>query len=564
MEIDMKIKRYLADSMRAALSQVRAEQGPDAVILSSRRVEEGIEVIAAVDYDEALFVDATRQRAPAMAAETAAPASFTAESARVPPPAQTPSAPELRSPSSLKPTRQIPAPAAKAALTPNQPVPASTAALTSRVALTSRTTAAPKTAVGPGAAMTPSAAAAPRAAVALSAAVAPRAAVTPSAAMAPRGAVTPSAAMAPRGAVIPSAAMAPRGAVTPSAAVLPRAAVTPSAVAAPRLALEVGHRPLSRTPQPQPDNGFGAMQRELKDLRELLQGEMAHMSWNDKRLREPLQARVLEELSEMDIAPDVAMSLASLTPRRTSLTNPSHIPLALLVRHLPVVDKLTTVNGGVIALVGPTGAGKTTTIAKLAAHWSMRHGSQDLALVSTDGYRIGAREQLMTYARILGAPMHVANSGKELARVLERLKSKKLVLIDTAGMGPRDVRLGEQLSALQLGAARARVLLALPAQGEAHALDEMVRAFAPVSPAACILTKVDEAASLGAVLSTTLRHKLRIAYLCNGQRVPEDLHPAHQRRVWLVCAALKLKEGAPPRGDDGYYARNFGRAHAHA
>jgi len=229
-----------------------------------------------------------------------------------------------------------------------------------------------------------------------------------------------------------------------------------------------------------------------------------------------------------------------------------------------VVDRLSTVNAGVIAVVGPTGAGKTTTIAKLAARWSMQHGSQDLALVSTDAYRIGAREQLMTYARILGAPFHAANSGGELARALERLKSKRLILIDTAGMGPRDVRLTEQLAALQLGAARARVLLALPAQGEGHALEEIIRTFSRVSPAACILTKLDEAASLGAVISTTLRHKLRIAYLCDGQRVPEDLHSAHERRVWLVRAALKLKERAPPRGDEAYYARNFGRARAHA
>jgi flagellar biosynthesis protein FlhF len=258
------------------------------------------------------------------------------------------------------------------------------------------------------------------------------------------------------------------------------------------------------------------------------------------------------------------MALAAQAPRHTSLKNPSHIPLALLVKHLRVVDKLSPVNGGVIALVGPTGAGKTTTIGKLAARWSMQHGSQDLALVSTDGYRIGAREQLTTYARILGAPMHAANDGKELALVLERLKSKKLVLIDTAGMGPRDVRLTEQLAALQLGASRARVLLTLPAHGEAHALEEIVRSFARVSPVACILTKLDEAASLGAVISTALRHKLRIAYLCNGQRVPEDLHAAHERRVWLVRSAVKLKEHAAPRADDGYFARNFGGAQTHA
>ena len=266
----------------------------------------------------------------------------------------------------------------------------------------------------------------------------------------------------------------------------------------------------------------------------------------------------------MDIAPDVAAALAALTPRRTNLGDPSNIPMALLLKHLPVVDKLSTVNPGVFAVVGPTGAGKTTTIAKLAARWTMRYGSQDLALVSTDAYRIGAREQLMTYARILGAAMHAPNSGPELARVLEGLKSKKLVLIDTAGMGPRDVRLNEQLAALARGAKGAQFLLALPAQGEGRALEEIIRAFAKVMPTACILTKVDEAASLGAALSTTLRHKLKIAYLCNGQRVPEDVHSAHHRRVWLVRAAHELTRRAPRRRDAAYHARNFGRATAHA
>ena len=140
--------------------------------------------------------------------------------------------------------------------------------------------------------------------------------------------------------------------------------------------------------------------------------------------------------------------------------------------------------------------------------------------------------------------MHAPNSGQELARVLDRLKSKRLVLIDTAGMGPRDVRLTEQLAALALGAPGAEFLLALPAQGEGHALEEIVRAFAPVSPAACIITKVDEAASLGAVISTTLRHKLKIAYLCNGQRVPEDLHAAHQRRCGWCAPRTSSQERA--------------------
>ncbi|HEX3604259.1 MAG TPA: flagellar biosynthesis protein FlhF [Steroidobacteraceae bacterium] len=435
----MKIKRYTAPSMRAALALVRAEQGPDAVILSSRRSDEGIEVIAAVDYDEALFIDARRQSA----APVIAPPSRDAS------PAAATIAPSAPSAPSAPPAR----------------------------------TAAPM-----------------------------------------KSAASPKPAAAPR-------AMPPQ--------------------AAPRGALAA-------------DSGYGAMQRELMGLRRLLETGLAGMTWNDKRLREPLKATVLEQLTAMDIAPDVASSLAEFTPRRTSLEDPSHIPLALLAKHLPIINDPTCVGGGVVALVGPTGAGKTTTIAKLAARWCMLHGSQDLALVSTDGYRIGAREQLMTYARILGAPMHPANGAKELARVLERLKSKKLVLIDTAGMGPRDVRLTEQLAALKYGASRARVLLALPAQAEGQALDEIVSAFVRIKPLGCVLTKVDESASLGAVLSTVLRHQLKIAYVCNGQRIPEDLHASHLKRIWLVREALELARRSPPPRDESYFARNFGGVAAHA
>jgi len=484
----MKIKRYTAASMRAALAQVRAEQGPDAVILSSRRGEDGIEVIAAVDYDEALFVEANRQRVPAVSPEAPLPAP-TAARHQAPLQAQTPAVtprPPMQAPSPMQARSPTPAPSPTL-------IPASFRKLT----LESLPAIVPALAPGPAPARTP-------------------AATRPAAS---------------------ERAPATASATAPGASMPAQAA--------------------------RPKSGLGAMQHELKDLRQLLETGLAGMSWNDKRMREPLKARVLEELSAMDIAPDVALALAAFAPQRTSLDNRSLIPLALLVKHLPVVNDLDAISGGIMAVVGPTGAGKTTTIAKLAARWCMQHGSQDLALVSTDGYRIGAREQLMTYSRILGVPMHAANSGMEIARVLERLKSKKLILIDTAGMGPRDVRLTEQLAALQLGASRARVLLALPAQGEGHALEEIVQAFARVAPAACILTKVDEAASLGAALSTALRHKLKIAYVCDGQRVPEDLHAAHQKRVWLVRAALQLAERRPPKRDEAYLVRNFGRAPAH-
>jgi flagellar biosynthesis protein FlhF len=440
----MKIKRYMAETMRAALAQVRVEQGPDAVILSSRRVAEGIEVIAAVDYDEALFAGATQKRTSVAAAETAEP----------PAAARSPAASPTSSPLSLFDQMLASEEVFRLVMPPDDDEDAPVAA-------------------------------------------------------------------------------AP-------------------VAAAPA-------RESSRAPE----GSYHEMQRELKELREMLRGELAHMSWHEKRPRDPLQARVLEQLTAMDIAPDVAAALAARTPKVPDSKDSSNLTVELLATYLRVVDKLEPVNGGVIALVGATGAGKTTTIGKLATRWSMQHGSQDLALVSTDGYRVGARDQLMTYSRLLGAPLHTANSGEELAQALERLKSKKLILIDTAGMGPRDVRLKEQLAALKLGAARARVYLTLPAHGEVNALDEAVRSFANLTPDACILTKVDEAASLGAVLSTILRHKLRIAYLCNGQRVPEDLHAAYDRRLWLARTAKKLRENAPARLNDGSLTRNLERAHAH-
>jgi len=368
---------------------------------------------------------------------------------------------------------------------------------------------------------------------------------------------------APRLPAAPRMATAATAPTAPIASAAPKAPMVPAAPRPAPIASRTAPHPAAAAAAAAGD-GLGAMQRELQDLRRLLETGLAGMTWSDKRLREPLQARVLEELSALDIAPDIAMALASMTPRRTNLDNPSHIPLALLVKHLPVINDMTCISGGITAVVGPTGAGKTTTIAKLAARWCMLHGSQDLALVSTDGYRIGAREQLMTYARIFGAPMYAADTGQELGRVLQRLNAKKLILIDTAGMGPRDVRLTEQLAALKLGAARARVLLALPAQGEGHALEEIVRAFAGITPAACVLTKVDEAASLGGAISAVLRHKLKIAYVCDGQRVPEDLHAAHQKRVWLIRAALQLKERVVHPRNEASLARAFGRAAAHA
>jgi len=182
--------------------------------------------------------------------------------------------------------------------------------------------------------------------------------------------------------------------------------------------------------------------------------------------------------------------------------------------------------GGVIALVGPTGVGKTTTIAKLAARYALRRGVRHAALISTDNYRVGAHEQLRTYGRLLDIPLRNALNKEELQSHLDDLVDKDLVLIDTAGMSQRDLRISEQLSVLKESKANIKVYLVLAATSQLSGLEETISVFRGINLDGCILTKLDEATSIGPALSAIIEQKLPLAYVSDGQRVPEDLHLA--------------------------------------
>ena len=187
-------------------------------------------------------------------------------------------------------------------------------------------------------------------------------------------------------------------------------------------------------------------------------------------------------------------------------------------------DRDVMAQGGVVALVGPTGVGKTTSVAKIAARYAMRHGYDQVALVTTDSYRIAAHEQLRTYARILGVPVRVANDADELRTTLDNLADRSLVLIDTAGMSQRDRRLAEQFHTLVTGAPTVQTYAVLAANTQPGGLDETVHAFRDAELDGCVLTKIDESTSLGPALSTIIEQSLPLAFLSDGQRVPEDLH----------------------------------------
>lgn len=303
---------------------------------------------------------------------------------------------------------------------------------------------------------------------------------------------------------------------------------------------------------------IGRLRHEVANIRCLLEEQLSRLVWDDGARRSPEAAGIMRNLAKLGIAPDVVGGLLQQIAGDDAQSGGWSASLKYLADALTTTEEDLVCRGGIFALVGPTGVGKTTTIAKLAARYVMSHGRDDIAFVTTDGYKIAAREQLETFAGILGAPVYEATDHDALDSILRGLADKRLVLIDTAGMGQKDVRLARQLGCLSRADADIQVLLTLPANVQSETLQEIVSAFGPAAPAACVLTKVDEAASLGGALSTLIRSGLPLAYVANGQRVPEDLHFAHPRRAWLVKSAVELMNRRSQPVTDEFMAQHYG------
>jgi len=322
--------------------------------------------------------------------------------------------------------------------------------------------------------------------------------------------------------------------------------------------------PRAGRPEWSQDPAIVEMRREMQNLRRLMENELGGLAWRDLGERRPEARELLRRLLELGLPAAMARTL---TERVGDEADPDQLwrkALYVLAGGLRAAEADLLDAGGVVAVVGPTGVGKTTTIAKLAARFVMRHGARHLALVSTDDFRIGAREQLHTYGRILNVPVKSAGSLEELEATLNGLADRRLVLIDTAGMGPRDLRLQEQLGLLQVGDRPVRRYLALAANTERTALERAVKAFCQVPPAACILTKIDEAGRLGGLLATLIANRLPAAYVTDGQRVPEDLHLARTHTLVTRAAQLIEEAAADDGAADAHFAMALGGTAAHA
>ena len=416
----MKIVRHTAPDMRQALRSIREQLGEEAVILSSRRTAEGVEVTAAVDFDAASL------EAPVALAATGAPAAAAAR-------------------------------------------------------------AAPTALAGP---------------VARAALVAP----------------------------------------------VPTVAPVAAAAAAPDPAL------LFPPPAEIPADAMG---KELQSLRRILETQLAQLAWNDRTRRAPVHTELLRELTEIGIAQDLADHLVGQLDERVDLTQGRRFAIAGLSQYLLVTGDRWLESGGRVAFVGATGVGKTTMLAKLAVRWILRHGPRDLALVASDTVRIGAQDQMQGLGQLLGVPVHVPERFETLPELISRLDRYRLVLIDTPGSSLRDAQLAARLAVLANCASKLETALVLAASTQAGALEDAVQRFRPANPASCLLTKLDEAASLGGALSVLIRARVPLSYTSDGQRVPEDLRPA--RSLELVSHAVRLAKASGAAADEDLLRRRFGR-----
>ena len=277
------------------------------------------------------------------------------------------------------------------------------------------------------------------------------------------------------------------------------------------------------------DPALTSMQEEIKSLRGILETQLSGLAWGDFSRRHPHRAELLSRLYRLGLKSSLSEELVKQLDAADSLEDSWRRLLTLIARSLPTSDSDLIDEGGVIALVGPTGVGKTTNIAKLAARFTLKYGAKDLALVTTDSYRIGAHEQLKTYGRILGAPVYVADDEQELKQILARLDDKKLVLIDTAGMSPRDIRLTQQLTMLRRSYSDIKVLAVLSAAAQTLAMDEVISTFGADELDGCIASKVDESTSIGGIISILIENRLHLNYISDGQKVPEDIHQANTK-----------------------------------
>ncbi|AWN74014.1 flagellar biosynthesis protein FlhF [Legionella anisa] len=285
--------------------------------------------------------------------------------------------------------------------------------------------------------------------------------------------------------------------------------------------------PTSQANKLQMQTPLDDMRQEIQTLRSMLEAQLR----GNVGVHEPLHTVLLQKLLYLGISHTTAATWACSVRSDLNQQKGWEAVLNHIADQLTICDTRRIEEGGIYAFVGPTGVGKTTTLAKIAARFTLRFGADKLGLVTMDTYRIAAQEQLMMYGKILGVKVCVAQDEVSLARVLRQLNDKKLILIDTAGMNPADERVVKQMHVLGTYLLSISNVLVLPATSHYQVLIDAIKRYGVNQIDQCILTKLDESLAVGGALSALIESGLGVSYLTHGQRVPEDIKMATRHQL---------------------------------
>ncbi|MEE9356667.1 MAG: flagellar biosynthesis protein FlhF [Methylococcaceae bacterium] len=452
----MKLKRFFAPDIRQAMSMVREELGPDAVIMSNRKVENGVEIVAAKDFDEQTVHEKATKEPEAKPVKNRQPVEAK-KSNQSKPKARAKKVSIEKKPVRTKVREQI--------KVPEQPVDTTSSAniIDSKIKRVLRKSS--------------------------------------------------------------------------------KTRVTKSRKKPLANSQFSGEEFLKQEQSVASDPILIEMHHEIKMLKDLLDSRLQDLPVKSQSVTHNLTHRIIGQLLAIGVPVSLADQLTALLDQKTDLATAWQTTFKHLVDTVPLAEDHLLEKGGIVALVGPTGVGKTTTIAKLAAQFRLKHGRGQVALITTDNYRIAAHEQLNTYGRLLEMPVHAASDHENLQQVLQRFADKRLILIDTVGMSQRDQRLAEQLALLRQQKIDITTVLVMSANTQSRAVNEIIESFHDFEPEACILTKFDEAVVKGAVFASLIEHQLPLAYFTDGQQVPEDLHEPESFDLLSQCAEeLNMQE----------------------
>ena len=315
---------------------------------------------------------------------------------------------------------------------------------------------------------------------------------------------------------------------------VPTAPVQQPAVVTPRASAPIVTREKARddwaaslsVPQGAPDLVRDApaanISTELNALRDMIEDRFNMLAWLGTSRTNPLQSNLMLKLIRAGYSPTLVRTVLERLPTEGGPAEAVRWVMDVLARNLKTADAHSDLSdeGGVISLMGATGVGKTTTAAKLAAQCVKNHGANSVGLITLDTYRVAGYEQLRAYGRMMGVVAHLAHDRAALTDLLNLLSGKRMVVIDTAGLGQKDPRIQDMLEVLDMPSVKK--MLVLNASSHGDTMDDVLTTFKANALHGVVLSKVDEAVKLGPAVDALIRHQVTLRGVANGQRVPED------------------------------------------